>query len=588
MTPKRLLILGLAWVMAASLAGSAQEIQQTFQGGPPGPQGPGPQRLPPRDAGAGARPTGTAAIRGHVYAADTKKPLRRARITVSGGLGGEPRSASTNAEGFYEIKDLPAGRFTVAVNRSGYLRLSYGQRRPFEQGKPLQVADKQVINNIDFMLPRMSLITGRVVDETGEPISGVRVMPMRTAYFEGRRRLVPAGTGPMTTTDDAGQYRILGLTPGTYFVMSDLRETWTISEGGVDRVMGYAPTYFPGTTSVSDARRVTVGTGEEASNTDFPLVPGRAASVSGMATDSQGRPLAGRTVGVSQQFRGPGFGSFFSVGSAIVSSDGTFRVKDLAPGEYRLNISSTTDVGGTSVNERTQIPIVLDGVDLENIILTTTAGWSASGRVVTESGEPPVLPRDRMRVTGRPLDGELNAGAPGAANVDSGRVLDNWTFTVGGIYGPARIRATVPEGWAVKAILQDGRDVSDTAFEMRTGETLTGLDIIVTDRITTVTGQLTDDQGAPLPDGTILVFATDAEKWVDESRFVRSVRPDQQGKYQVRGLPAGEYFAVAIDYVEEGMWNDPEYLESIRGLGQRFTLGEADTHALMLRLLTPP
>jgi hypothetical protein len=263
-------------------------------------------------------------------------------------------------------------------------------------------------------------------------------------------------------------------------------------------------------------------------------------------------------------------------------------VKDLAPGEYRLLITSTTEVVGTSVNERTQIPIVIDGVDLENVILTTTAGWSASGRVIGETGEPPAVARDRIRVTGRPLDGELNAGAPGAANVDSGRVLDNWTFTVGGIYGPAKIRATVPDGWAVKAILQDGRDVSDTVFDLRAGETLTALDIVVTDRVNTVTGQLTDDKGAPLPDGTVLVFATDPEKWVEDSRFVRATRPDQQGRYEIRGLPPGEYLAAAIDYVEEGMWNDPEYLESIRNIGQRFTLGEADTHALMLRLLTPP
>ena len=589
MTAKRLLTLGLAGLMAASLsvAASTQDIQQTFQVGPPGPQGPGPQRLPPRDA-RGPAAVGTSVVRGRVFAADTKRPLRRARITITAPeLAGEPRATSTNSEGRYEIKDLPPGRYTLAVNRSGYLRLTYGQRRPFEQGKPLQLADKQIVDNVDFMLPRMSLITGRIVDETGEPISGVRVFAMRTAYFEGRRRLVPVAGGPAAMTDDAGQYRILGLTPGSYFVMSDLRETWTISEGGVDRVMGYAPTYFPGLTSISDARRVAVGTGEEASNTDFPLVPGRAASVSGMALDSQGRPLAGRTVAVSQQFRGPGMGMYFSSGSALVAPDGTFRVRDLAPGEYRLGVSSTTAVSGTSVNERAQVPIVLDGVDFENVVLTTTAGWSASGRITTEAGEPPAVARERIRVAGRPLDGDLNAGAPGGGSVDDGRVRDDWTFTVSGVYGPARIRATVPDGWAVKAIMQDGRDVSDAVFDMRTGETLTGLDVVLVDRVSTVTGQLTDDKGAPLPDGTILVFAADPEKWVEDSRFVRSARPDQEGKYQIRGLPPGEYLAVAIDYVEEGIWNDPEYLDSIRDLGQRFTLGEAETHALMLKLLSP-
>ena len=191
------------------------------------------------------------------------------------------------------------------------------------------------MDNVDFTLPRMSLITGRVFDETGDPISGVRVFAMRSVYFEGKRRLVPAANGPLTTTDDAGQYRILGLAPGNYFVMADLRETWTVTEGDTEQVMGYAPTYFPGTAGVADARRVTVGIGQEASNTDFALIPGRAVSVSGTAVDSQGRPLVGRQMNLAQEWRGPGFGMMFQNGSgATVAADGTFTMKSVAPGPY--------------------------------------------------------------------------------------------------------------------------------------------------------------------------------------------------------------------------------------------------------------
>src|SRR5689334_24071325 len=57
---------------------------------------------------------------------------------------------------------------------------------------------------------------------------GVRAWALRSIYFEGRRRLLPEGQPAMT--DDAGQYRILGLTPGSYFVMADTRETWTVVE----------------------------------------------------------------------------------------------------------------------------------------------------------------------------------------------------------------------------------------------------------------------------------------------------------------------------------------------------------------------
>src|SRR4249920_3249414 len=106
---------------------------------------PGGQSQPPRDARP-ATQAGSAVVRGRVLAADTGKPLRRARITVSGAeLGREGRSTSTSLDGRYEIAELPAGRYTIRVTRSGYLPLQYGQRRPFEPGKPIQLVDKQVI-----------------------------------------------------------------------------------------------------------------------------------------------------------------------------------------------------------------------------------------------------------------------------------------------------------------------------------------------------------------------------------------------------------------------------------------------------------
>ena len=597
MATTRLVGLGLALLTASPADAIAQVVntqQQIIQEGPPpGGQrqgGPG-QGGPPRDARQPAQ-TGTAVIRGRVFAADSGRPLRRARIVLQAPeLGGENRTTSTGADGKYEIKDLPAGRYDVLVSRSGYLRLRYGQRRPFEQGKPLQVLDRQAVENVNFTLPRMSVITGRVFDEAAEPIAGVRVLAMRSAFYEGRRRLLPVAGGPLATTDDAGQYRILGLAPGAYYVMADLRETWTVTDGGVDRVMGYAPTYYPGTPSVADAGRVTVGVGQEVSNTDLGLVPGRAGTISGIAQDSQGRPLAGRQVNLAQEYRGPGFGMVFQGGAGSpVAPDGTFTIKHVAPGDYTLQVRGAVEIGGVSVQEAASAPVVVGDSDVENVVLQTSSGWSISGQFTTDTGAPPNAPRDRFRVTPRPLSAgqaPLGQGPGGPGNPDGGRVRDDWTFLAPGVYGPATIRASVPDGWIVKTILQDGRDVTDTPFEMRSGETLSRIQIVVSNRVNGVSGQLADDKGAPLLDGSVIVFAADAEKWSEDSRFVRIARPDQEGKFQIRGLPPGDYLAVAVDYVEDGMWNDPEYLESIRRYGRKVTLGEADAQTLALKLVTP-
>jgi hypothetical protein len=115
-------------------------------------------------------------------------------------------------------------------------------------------------------------------------------------------------------------------------VLATLRQTWTIIEGGVEQVVGYTPTFFPGTPAVSDARRVTLRVGEQVNNADFSMIRGRGASVSGFAFDSQGRPLGGDTVYLGLE--SPGTGSKFNESAGpIVGGDGTFTIKNLAPGD---------------------------------------------------------------------------------------------------------------------------------------------------------------------------------------------------------------------------------------------------------------
>jgi protocatechuate 3,4-dioxygenase beta subunit len=541
-----------------------------------------PRASPPRDQPPAAQ-TGAAAIRGRVFAGDTGKPLRRARIIVSAPeLGSENRNTSTDSDGRYEVTELPAGRYSVRVTRSGYLSIRYGQRRPLEPGKPLQLLDKQILENVDFSMPRMSLITGRVTDEFKDPIEGVNVYAHRSMYFNGRRQFVPTGS-PAVRTDDAGQYRLLGLAPGSYLVTASTRETWTVEREGVKQVMGYAPTYFPGTTRVSDARRVTLGLGQEAINIDFPLVTGRAATLTGTAFDSHGRPY--QNVGVRQEVRGDDFGSFGTIASANVASDGTFTIRNVPPGEYTLTASSAGR--DTPEPDVANLRFVVDGVDIDNISLTGSAGGSVTGRVLTEDGAMPDIPRLRIIVS-EWASGQPDPSVLGAfKNPGIGQVGADGAFSIHGVFGRARLRVTLPDEWGLKAVLHEGRDIAEQPIELKSGETLAGVQVIVTKRVTSLVGQLADEKGSPVRDGSVIVFSSDSEKWVDNSRFVRAARPDQQGQWRIRGLPPGEYLAVAVETVEEGQWYEPEYLESIRRHGQKATLVEAGEKTLALRLITP-
>src|SRR5687767_2666116 len=177
----------------------------------PGAQLPGVQRpaLPPRDTPQRAQ-TGTARIRGRIVASGGTTALRRAQITLTAADNVQFRRQTTSdGEGRYEFAELPAGRYQIAATKGGYVQLQYGQRRPFDSGNPVIVRDGETLSQVDFALPRGSVISVRITDEFNEPIAGASIQVQRFQWGQdGRRRLVTAQTGNggigLASTDDRG------------------------------------------------------------------------------------------------------------------------------------------------------------------------------------------------------------------------------------------------------------------------------------------------------------------------------------------------------------------------------------------------
>ena len=276
--------------MAATTVSLADDGGQQIRIQGQRPMGP---RTGPRDNQAPQ--TGTARLRGRVVGGESGQALRRAIVRLQGQEFREGRVASSDEEGRWEIKDLPAGRYNLTASKGGYVQLNYGQRRPFERGRPIELADGQTLENVNFNLPRGSVIAGRIIDEFGEPVADVMVSALHYRTFSGRRRLVPVGRFGMT--DDMGHFRMYGLAPGDYYISATLRAGGMGFEfGPSDITTGYAPTYYPGTASSQQADRVTVGLGGEMSGITFSLLPVRTVKVSGTAVDSSGKPMAGAFV----------------------------------------------------------------------------------------------------------------------------------------------------------------------------------------------------------------------------------------------------------------------------------------------------
>jgi hypothetical protein len=130
--------------------------------------------------------------------------------------------------------------------------------------------------------------------------------------------------------------------------------------------------------------------------------------------------------------------------------------------------------------------------------------------------------------------------------------------------------------WTLKAIEVDGRDLADLPLPIEHGKTLSGVRVVLTSRPTIIRGALRDEKQNPA-EGTVIVFADDSATWREGSRTIRATRLDQRGLFAFKGLPAGDYFLVALDSVHEGQWHDPEFLEGLKGRARRVAIADAES-----------
>jgi hypothetical protein len=546
------------WLVALVFCSTASSAQSA-----PPPQG------PPRDNAQPAK-AGTATLRGHVVAADTGQPLRKAQVRVFAPELRENRMTTTDGDGKYEFKELPAGRYTVMAQKGSYVNLQYGQLRPFEPGKPLEILDRQTLERIDFALPKGGVVTGRILDEFGEPLADAQVAAQRYQNIGGRRRLVPAGRP--ATTNDIGEFRLFAIPPGQYYVSATLRNMGGMIGDSDDR-SGYAPTYFPGTANMAEAQKVTVGLGQIISDINVALIQTHTSRVTGVAVDSQGRPMMGMVMAVP---RGDSVMMMFGPPGQI-KPDGSFAISGLTPGIYMLQ---TNGPGGS---ESASAEVTVSGDDVNGIRLVASPPSTGSGRVVVDPAAAPSLKASMLRVSAQPVQVDTMMFGP---NAGPAAVNDDLTFELKAGPGKWRIALTGPiTGWAVRAVRYRGTDVTDSGIEFRANENLTDIEVELTNRLTDVSGLVTDRRGTAQKDFSVVVFPQDRDKWTPNSRYMRTSRPDQDGRFKVNGLPPGAYYVIALDYLDtSGDWNDPESLDRLGSKATTFSINEGETKTVDLRI----
>ena len=541
-----------------------------------------------KDPARGADPNkGTAVIRGRILLAN-ERPARRASIQLTS--NGSPRATAADDDGHYEFTDLPADSYRLSAGKPGYLILEYGQQRAFEHGNLIVLGDGETLEKVDITLPASGSISGRIVDENGDPIEAVAVRLMQLQYSANRRQLADVVAAGGRATDDTGHYRIYGVPPGEYVVVASVTDRLPARSdpngASLERapagLPGYAPTYYPGTFVVSEAQPVRVGLSQDVSSIDFALAPAQTARISGTALDSRGQPMnvllkrSRRSGSVDERPQ-----------KAAAKNDGEFSFENIAPGEYVLQTS------GQSRNEAIESDfayeyVTVAGKDITGLRLQGSLGSLVSGHVVFEGLAADVKPPS-VQLGAWPTDFDRAPMSIG----DSARTRPggDGKFILAGLHGPRRVRLlqALPS-WSLKAVRVNGFDVTDDVLSFGARQdSLTDVEVVLTNSGPTVNGTVTTLQGRLVTDYTVVAFATDPERWYQRSRFMNFARPKHDGTFTVPGLAPGEYYVAAVDSLQGaegwGEWQDPDFLRTIASSAARVTLGEGQSASLALHVI---
>ena len=162
----------------------------------------------------------TASVSGVVRDKLSKQPLANYIVRTSGN-----RQIRTDASGKYTLTNLPPGRYGIVAQSA---------ERFLEQVERMVAVAGQDLENIDLDVPMDGVISGRVLDENKEPISGAMVRLISRQYYLGT-----AGyfyTSVMAGTDDQGQYLLAQAPTGQpYLLMASQGSVSIPARSEVDR-----------------------------------------------------------------------------------------------------------------------------------------------------------------------------------------------------------------------------------------------------------------------------------------------------------------------------------------------------------------
>jgi len=502
--------------------------------------------------------TTSGTISGHVFHSLTGAPIRKAAVELQ-----HPDFslyAETDAEGRYTFTGLPPGAYRLSSGHSAFHRQRSRQ--------PIQLAEGAHATHHPFRLAPFAVISGRILDEEGEPAAGATVLLHRYAYRPGRGRW--NRTGGATKTSDTGEFRFPGLSPGRYLVEAHSTRPPVNNHyrpSGAP-LRPYVPVYYPNARRLADALPILLDLGQEIRGIDLqltraPLLP--PVTIRGHATLPAAIPSTRVSISLN---RDPSEQGPPTSASAVVDyPDFHFELR-APPGLYSLR---------ANVNTGEPLAFASDELDIAGPI---------------EDLVVPLVPAPRIAA-------QLSLLQGGAADFGNVR-LRLWSFVTGnvtlirsnssGLFGEIFDKPLIPGSYAIEvdteslpeglflhSVRHNGDEISPDAFDIRQSGRL---DIILSRNAASLSGTVASTGQTPLPGALLVLVPQD-----DPARAIARAAQDQ-GRFAFSNLPPGKYQILVWDQPDNDFWRDPD-LRS-RHQKQATTVELAPGASLTVNLLHNP
>jgi 5-hydroxyisourate hydrolase-like protein (transthyretin family) len=517
-------------------------------------------------------------IEGRVLRAGSGDPIRKVQVTLfrEQVRPSTPNFSVTDDNGRFSFTGLDPGRYRLSAERNGYVRQQFGQRGQTRAGAPLVLERGQAVGDLVLRLIPAAILTGRVVDDEGEPVPSVRVELFRYGYVQGRRQRMPAGGA---STNDLGEYRIFGLAPGRYFLSATWAFMGFMGSGGavVAAVPGpqpteltYAPTFFPGTADAAQAAPLEITAGAEMRGIDLRLLRIPTVRIRGKVLNAvTGRPGTRIMVGLMTR-NDPNMSRNFSA----VEADGRFELRGVTPGSYDV----TANWSEGSQRYFASQPVEVGNSPIEGIQLVIAPGVEISGRLQVEGQADLTSAEFHVSLPAADNRGMFGAGEALVENDGSFRLRN---------VNPGKYRVSFYAGGGaddlyLKSARMGDADVLDTDLDIRPGQGAAQLELVMSSKSARVEGSVSDDQSKPLSGVQVVLVPDSSRRSI--IRLFKTAATDQQGRFTLRGIAPGEYKLLVFDDLEFGAQYDPEFLKQHEEKGKSLSLRESSQESVTMKL----